>query len=75
MINELFWKTLILQNLRPTVVRNQCTISYESTSLQMVLFDSTAAQDKCTARGLRKLALLGKNTFFQELGSTARYIQ
>jgi hypothetical protein len=41
----------------------------------MVLFDSTAAQDKYTSRGLRKLALLGKNTFFQELGYPARYIQ
>jgi hypothetical protein len=64
MINELFWKTLILQNLRLRLFRNQFTISYRSTSLQMVLFDSTAAQDKCTARGLRKLALLGKKYSF-----------
>jgi hypothetical protein len=39
----------------------------------LVLQHKTSAH--CTAIGLRKLALLGKNTIIQEIGYLARYIQ
>jgi hypothetical protein len=56
MINQLFWKTLILQNLTHTVVRNQCTMSFKSTSSQILTVCGTRQvhsqrfEKTCTAR-------------------------